>query len=819
TGLSGNPRFRELLPRVRQVALAAYAHQDLPFEKLVEELQPERSFNRTPLFQVMFILQDAPLAVPGLWNFASGVEEIDTKTSKFDLLLSVMETEGGIMASLQYDTDLFNARTTEQMLQHYRVLLAGITADPDQRISELPLLTELERQRQLEQWNNTRVDYPQDKFIHQLFETRAAQTPGAIAVVLENACLTYRELNHRANQFAWYLRWHGVEPEVVVGICMERCLEMMVGLMGILKAGGAYIPLDPAHPRERLRFILEDARAPVLLTQEHLAKELPGHRAHVVYLDTDWDEIAQQNSENPINSLTPDNLVYIFYTSGSTGAPKGTMILHRGILNYLNWCTKAYGVENGQVIPLHSSIAFDFTITSLFAPLLAGGTVLLLSEAHEMGPAAFQFQGYWDFSLVKISPAHLELFMHQGAKDGILKQTKTLILGGEQLLAKKVASWQQHAPGTVIFNEYGPTETVVGCCVYKVPAGIKSSGVIPIGRPIANTHIYLLNSGLQLVPVGVPGEIYIGGAGLARGYLNNPELTAEKFVLAHSSWLIADRKVMKRAVKFPMSFELSAISYIYKSGDLARYLPDGNIEFLGRADHQIKLRGYRVELGEIESILAGYPAVQEAVVTVQENDAGNQYLAAYVVAQKGKIPTPIRLRNLLQEKLPGYMVPSVFKILDALPLTATGKVDRRALPAPGKDRGLTVEAYVKPRTPVEKILAGMWRDVLGLEQVGVHDNFFRIGGHSLLVTQLLSRIRDTFRVELSLHCFFEKPTVADQAQLIVQQQPEQTNGAGDQADKITQANPEHLITKLDQLSEKEMDSLLSTLLNEKIKEV
>ncbi|GAA6614733.1 amino acid adenylation domain-containing protein [Scytonema sp. NUACC26] len=761
TNLSGNPRFRELLKRVQEVTLDAYTHQDLPFEQLVEELQPNRNLSHTPLFQVMFVLQNAPMEVLTLPGLSLSLMKVESETTRFDLTLSLTETEQGLMGVLEYNTDLFNVSTITRMVGHFQTLLKAIVTNPEQRIWELPLLTANEQHQLLVEWNSTEADYPKDACIHQLFEAQSWKTPDAVAVVSENQQLTYRELNEQANQLAHYLQRLGVGPEIPVGICVKRSIEMVVGLLGILKAGGAYVPLDITHPSERLVFILEDAQIPVLLTQQALAGRFFKQGATVVCLDTDWKSISHESVENPINKAIAQNLAYIIYTSGSTGKPKGTLISHQGLVNYLAWCIKAYSVEQGKGTLVHSSIAFDLTITSLFSPLLVGRQVELLTEDSSVEALSAALLKITNLSLIKLTPAHLELLNQQLRSQEASDRSRFIIIGGENLLAHNIAFWQNCAKNTLIVNEYGPTETVVGCCIYTVPKGKHHSGSIPIGRPIANIKLYVLDQHLQPVPIGIPGELYISGVGLARGYLNCPELTSEKFI--------------------PNPFSTEPGARFYKTADLVRYLPNGEIEYLGRIDRQIKLHGFRIEPGEIEGVLTQHPQVQQAVVVAQEDEFGNKYLVAYVIPQEESALLIDELRILLTEKLPAYMMPLAFVKLNTLPLTVNGKVDRCALPRPNIAKLNLKENYVAPQNPIEQALADIWMDLLCIERVGIYDNFFELGGNSLRATQFISRVRSTFRTELTLHKFFEDPTIASLSHKLVKSE---TNPG--QVEKIAQ---------------------------------
>lgn len=749
TNLAGNPAFSVLLERVRQVALAAYAHQDLPFEQLVEALQPQRDLSHTPLVQVTFNVANAPMPNLQISNLEWDVFNVDRGAAQFDLSLSLTDMPQLQMMTVEYNTDLFDESTITRMMGHFRTLLEGIVTNPEQHILDLPLLPESEKEQLLTRWNDTQTPYPENLCVHQLFDAQAAQTPDATAVTFAEERLTYHQLNHRANQLAAYLQSLGVGPEVPVGLCVERSPEMVVGLLGILKAGGAYVPLDPTNPPERLQIILEDAQVPLLLTQARLLPQLPHTTARTVCLDTDWPEIAQQPGENPTRTANPNNLAYVIYTSGSTGRPKGVAIPHRGLVNYLSWCLQAYPLGGGQGAPVHSSISFDLTITGLFAPLLAGQPVHLLPPGLGVEALTTALQNQPDFSLVKLTPAHLDLLGRQLPAREAAGKTRAFIIGGENLLAEQLAFWRQAAPNTVLINEYGPTETVVGCCVYQVPQdGVPESGSVPIGRPIANTQLYLLDSHLQPVPIGVPGELYIGGAGVARGYLNRPDLTAASFV--------------------PNPFSTRPGARLYKTGDLARYLPDGNLEFLGRIDHQVKIRGFRIELGEIEAVLKQHPAVQEAAAAVREDTPGDKRLVAYVVP-KNQPPAADELQKFLGHKLPDYMLPSAVVPMESLPLSANGKVNRRALPAPDQAQMRQGKTYAAPGDALEQQLAQIWADILNVRPVGITDNFFELGGHSLLAVRVFAQIEKALGKSLPVVTLFRAPTIAQLANVLRQE--------------------------------------------------
>src|SRR5947209_3754735 len=659
---------------------------------------------------------------------------------RFEVRVLGVHREQSLSLEFQYDLRLFRHAEVARLSGQFLTLLRSACERPGAAIGALEILDADERQRLLFRLNETRSD-DEAKHVHRLFEEQVKRAPQAVAAVFEGQRLTYAGLNSRANQLARHLRRLGAGPETLVGICMERSPEMLAGMLGILKAGGAYVPLDPTYPKQRLDFMLKDARLPILLTQARLAGELPEHEARTICLDSDWDAVASESGEDLDSRVTDENAAYVIYTSGSTGRPKGVLITHGGLANYLRWSTKEYLSEPARAgSAVHSSIGFDLTVTSIFAPLLGGQKVLLLPEQGGIEALGAALCGEEDFSLLKITPSHLDALIPSLPAEAV-RRVHSLIIGGEALQAASLSFWRTHAPRIRVVNEYGPTEAVVGCCVYEVPPGSPPDGAVPIGGPIVNTQLYILNAELQPVPVGVTGELYIGGAGLARGYLNWPEQTAEKFI--------------------PCPFGDRAGARLYRTGDLARRLAGGDIEFLGRADNQVKVRGHRIELGEIEAVLKQHPSVLDGVVEAREDVAGDRRIVAYVVYRTGeRTPTAAQLHRCLAERLPDYMLPNNVVRLKQLPLTAHGKVDRRALPAPEHSRPEIEEAYVAPRTAVESLLAENWAQLLGLERVGIHDNFFELGGHSLLATRLTSRLRNILRVEVPLRKLFDSPTVA-----------------------------------------------------------
>ncbi len=749
TDLSGSLTFRQLLSRVRTVTLSAYAHQDLPFQKLLEELQPQRNLSHSPLFKVAFIL-DTPMAEADRdWRITH--LDVHTETSKFDLFFEVDDQENEIFYHVEYNTDLFNADTIARMVGNYQTLLAGIVANPDEKITELPILTAGEQQK-LQQWNKTELNYPGNVCLHQIFEMQVEQTPSAVAVTFEGEQLTYQQLNQKANQLAHYLQALGVKPDVMVGICVERSLEMAVGILGILKAGGAYVPLDPAYPQERLAFMLADTQVPVLLTQQNLASKLPAHQAKVVCLDSDWEEIFQLNLENIGSGVTVDNLAYVIYTSGSTGKPKGICLEQRPLLNLLHWHYSC--LLTGARTLQFASLSFDASFHEMFAAWGTGGKLFIIPENFRLDVIGLgRYISEHKIEKVILPVVLLQQLAESLGEGGIaalqpsmFSNLKEVTTTGEQLqITPAIAQLFKSLPHCAFHNHYGPSETHVVTAFSLSNNPDEWEYHPPIGRPIANTQIYICDHHFNQVPVGVPGEIYISGVSLARGYLNRPDLTAEKFI--------------------PNPFSQNEEARLYKTGDLARYLADGNIEYLGRIDHQVKIRGFRIELGEVETAIAQHSAVQETVVIAREDHPGYKQLVAYIVTQQ-QAPKILEIRSFLKHRLPEYMLPSHFVMLESLPLTPTGKVDRRALPAPAQNITEIAATFVPARTPIEEVLAGLWTEVLRLQQVGIYDNFFELGGHSLLGAQLISRIRSIFKIELPLRKVFEFPTIASLAATI-----------------------------------------------------
>jgi amino acid adenylation domain-containing protein len=743
TDLSGNPSFRELLRRVREVTLGAYSHQDLPFEKLVEELKPERRLNHNPLFQVMFVFQNIPTHSQLV---ASPVApEITTGTAKFDLTMILMEMQDGLSGVIEYNTDIFEADRIKRAAQHFVNLVESIAQNPDRRIGELALLSSVERRLLLVEWNHTERPFPAVG-VHQLVETQAMEKPDAVAAVFKGERLTFRELDGRANQLAHRLQANGVGLETVAGVCLPRSLDMLVAVLAVLKAGAAYLPLDPGYPSERLAFMLSDTEAPVLLTTRELSERFPGIAAQVLYVDEPIDEVERAISVD----VAPENLAYVIYTSGSTGRPKGVAMTHRSMVNMISWhAQQSVGRRTLQFAPL----SFDVSFQEIFTTWSTGGTVVLITEAERLDSRELlRLISSENVERLFLPPVALQQLAETvNDSDQFPAVLREVITAGEQLtITPNIVQFFTRLNDCVLRNHYGPTETHV-VSQFTLDGDPKEWPKFPaIGRAIANVKLYVLDRELQPVPVGVPGEIYAGGVCAARGYLQRPALTAERFV--------------------PNPFSDTPGERLYNTGDLVRYRAGGDLEFIGRIDQQVKLRGFRIEPGEIELVLVEHPSVRDAVVGVYESDAGYGRLVAHVVPQDPNVPASDELRNFLRRKVPEYMIPSAFEVIDTLPLTASGKVDRNALPSISNERPQLAVGYVAPRTPLEESLATIYSQLLGLDRVGIHDSFFNLGGHSLLATQLVSRVRSVFRVDVPLPMIFEAPTVAELALLIVQKQ-------------------------------------------------
>ncbi len=747
TYLSGDLSFRELLERVREVILQARAHQDLPFEYLVKELHPTHALDHTPFFQVMLTL------APPLPTLLSGWTVIRMEggmgTPPSDLNLNVEERAEALLIRFEYSSDLFDEATIARLAGHWQTLLEGVVADPGKPLASLPLLTERERHRLLIEWNTPQVEYFQNRSVHELFEKQVERIPEAVAVVCEERWLTYGALNRRANHLAHYLRQLGVQAEVPVGICVERSLDMIVGLLGILKAGGVHVPMDSTHPAERIAFTAEDTGMPVLLTQQHLLARFSESHPQLVCLDADWATISQQPATNPVHVVKGEHLAYVIYTSGSTGQPKGVLVEHHALASHCGAIIEAQELSANDCTLLFNSFTFDASLEQILPPLLVGARLVL--RGPEVWSPADLLRRVKEHQLTVITVPcdywHEVISEWAAAPEQLAGQRLRLVIaGGDRLPPEAVQLWRQSPLRSArLFNVYGPTEATITTTVFDIPRHVEREQPetsIPIGRPLPNRTVYILDKVSQPVPEGIAGELHIGGGSLARGYLNHPELTAERFITD--------------------PFGQPPQARLYKTGDLARYLPGGIIEFLGRADHQVKIRGYRVELGEIEAAIKLHPAVHQVLVVVREDARGVKRLAAYVVPQSAQETSQLvaQLCSLLKERLPNYMIPAAFVLLEAFPLNAGGKFDRHALPMPDFTENDRKARFVAPRTALEEIVAGTWAQVLGIEQVGIDDDFFALGGHSLLAMQVTSRLQACLHVHVPLHRFFETPTVA-----------------------------------------------------------
>jgi surfactin family lipopeptide synthetase A len=752
---SDEPTFRQLLLRVNDVVSEAREHQDVPWERLVERVQPDRDASRHPIFQALFSFIDSPASNwdhrkrdHAKWEAANSAD--GNITLKVDLQLEVEDAPAGLAAHFTYASDLFDASTIVRMAGHFLKLLAGIAANPDEKILSLPLLPEAERHQLVVEWNDTRMQYPRDRSVHQLFEAQAAKTPNAIAVVFGNRQLTYSELDRRANQLAHHLIKRGATPDSLIGICLERSLEMVVGLLGILKAGSAYVPLDPAYPRDRIAYMLENAEAPLLVTQQSLTANLPATEAKTVLIDSDWTEISKQSQQSPALTLDPANRAYVIYTSGSTGKPKGVQIPHRAVVNFLTTMAKEPGMQAGDRLLAVTTLCFDIAGLEMYLPLTVGALLELVtretaSDGNQLA-AKLKTSGT---TVMQATPATWRMLLEAGwTGDKKLK----ILIGGEAV-SQKLAGQLVERSGSV-WNVYGPTETTI----WSTLSQLHGDSTVTIGRPIGNTEIFILDKLLQPVPIGVAGELHIGGDGLARGYLKRPELTAEKFI--------------PRPLNLDPAQNLDPVpnsdpdARLYKTGDLVRYLPNGNIEFLGRIDHQIKIRGFRIELGEIEAVLRQHSAINETVVVAREDTPGDKRVVAYFVATGNAAPTVAELRAFLREKLPEYMLPSVFVTLKTMPLTPNGKVNRQALPAPDQADLAPKSEFAAARDENEARLVRIWENVLNVRPVGIRDNFFELGGHSLIAVRLMNQVEEAFGKTLPIATLLQASTIEQLAALV-----------------------------------------------------
>jgi aspartate racemase len=746
--LAGDPSFREMLAYTREITLKALAHDKAPFERLVEELSVRRDTSRNPIFNVMFSLAPPTPAYESGWDLNQ--LDLDTGTAKFDLDLELDDRPAGLQGRFVYCTDLFDASTIDRMAGHFQTMIEAIVADPDHKISQLPMLSAKERQ-QFAEWNRTETEYPRQSCVHELVEAQAARTPNASAVEHGGQVLSYRELNERANQLAHFLQKRGIKPESKIGICLQRSIELPVAILGVLKSGAACVPLDPAYPKERLSYMLEDSQTPLVLTQPGLLAEVTDFNAEVVNLDSDWKVFSGESRENVVSGVQPEKLAYVIYTSGSTGKPRGVLLTHGGLVNHNVAAAKLFGMSSSDRMAQFASISFDIAIEEIFPTWISGGALVVREEdaslavgdflrwVEDNGVTALDLPtAYWHELVRELSESSLSL----------PKSLRIVIVGGEKASSAALNAWRKLAGSRVRWvNTYGPTETSVIVTSFEPKTSDAIPAVLPIGRPIANTKIYILSKALQQLPIGIAGDLFVSGPGLARGYHNRPEITAEKFV--NDPFIPGAR--------------------MYKTGDLARYLASGEIEFAGRTDDQVKIRGYRVELEEIEAVLGSHSSVHEVVVMARENESGEKTLVAYLVPSREQVPTTSALRTYLKQKLPHYMVPSAFVLLEAMPKTPNGKVDKRALPAPKAADFAEVQEYVAPSNEIETHLTKIWETVLDKKPVGIRDNFFELGGHSLLAARLMHRIEQQLGQRLPLAALLQAPTIEQLAAVLQQE--------------------------------------------------
>ncbi|MFP5263075.1 MAG: amino acid adenylation domain-containing protein [Blastocatellia bacterium] len=752
TRVAGELSFRELLARVKEVAIGAYANQDLPFELLVERLQPERTLSHAPLFQVMFLLQNNAKQVPEFSNLTLSGIDLEGTTSKFDLTLGIIDSPGEMTAVFEFNTNLFEAASIERMAGHFEKLLEAITTSHEQKVSELPMLTPLESRQILIDWNDTDREYSRGVCIHQLIEQQAQRTPGGTAVIFEGRHMTYAELDARANQLANYLRQSGAGPETLVAVCLDRSFEMVIALLAVLKSGGAYVPIEPTYPGNRISFILKDSRAAIVLTEERFKKDLPECDAHLICLDSCLPEIATQSTSSPVSRVADENAMYVIYTSGSTGSPKGAINTHRGLRNRLLWMQDAYRLTCDDRVLQKTPYSFDVSVWEFFWPLMTGATMVgAKPRGHQDSAYLAKLIAEQKITTLHFVPSMLQVFLEEESLE-LCTSLRNVICSGEALPHDLQQRFFEKVQAR-LHNLYGPTEASIDVSYWPC-APDSNRLVVPIGRPIANTQLYVLDGGLRPVPIGVAGELYIAGEGLARTYLNRPDMTAEKFL--------------------PNPFGKQPGARMYKTGDVARYMADGAIVYLGRTDHQVKIRGLRIELGEIESVVASHPAVREAVVVVTEEAAGEKRIVSYVTARQGETLSVTELRRFIKEALPEYMVPAAFVELETLPLTSNGKVDRRALQQVTGLKPQLESAYVAPRNELEELITGVWREVLRVEKVGVNDNFFDLGGHSLLLVQVHNKLRKLINAEMSVIKLFQFPTISSLAEHLAQQEDRKT---------------------------------------------
>jgi len=768
--LSGDPTFRDLLVQVRETCLGAHAHQEVPYEALLQRVHVNRDASGSPLFQTMLVLLNTPPVQRGAsafwgarpdWDDNSGgwidapegayVPYENNGTTKFDLSITVMEHEQDLRGITEFNTDLFDHETVARIIERFQIVLSSATSNPEQRISELPLMTEAQRREILAEWSGRPAAVPDVASIHQLFEQQAARNPDFIALEGNGERMSYANLNARANQLARFLQQLGAGPEVMVGIYLDRCPEMIVAILAILKAGATYVPLDPTYPKQRLAMMIEDAQVGILLTHKPLLAGSPQHSARLVCLDEDAVSIAAESAENLPCLVSPGNQVCVLYTSGSTGRPKGVMITHGPLVNYTVMANRQYGIVPADRMLQFASMSFDASLEEIYTSLSQGATVVLRPDRMLDSISAFMsYCRELALTTMVLPSAYWHEIVSRLDVEEIPSTLRLIVIGGERALPDRLAVWQNLIGDRVaLMNTYGPTEGTISVTRCKLPAMATPESAdkeVSIGWPIENTKVYVLDRWMQPVPSGILGELHLGAAALARGYLNRPDLTAEKFI--------------------PDPFSVQPGGRLYRTGDLVRFLPDGSLEYRGRVDQQVKIRGYRVEPGEVEAALERHEFVKDVEVLAREDHPGHRQLVAYIVFHPGKAAPASELRTFLKPRLPDYMLPSAFVFLAKLPLNSSGKIDRRALPAPDRSRADVREELTPPRTPTEQALASIWMAVLKLDRIGIHENFFDLGGHSLLATQIVARVSDTTQFDLPLRRLFENPTIAELAAIV-----------------------------------------------------
>lgn len=793
--VSGNPTCHELLQRVRAVARDAYANQDIPFEKLVEYLQPARSMSHTPVFQAMLILQNVPAGdLASSQVTLSSLAELEGETAKFDVMFNLQESPQGLKGYLEYSTDLFDASFAAAMTRHFVAILQAMEAYPQQRIAHLAYLSAAERQQLLRTGTGATQRCPSEKGLAHLFEVQVAHNPEGLAVICEGERLTYAELNRRANRLAHYLGEAGVGAEILVALLLERGWQLLTAILAVFKVSGAYLPLDPQYPPARLSTILEQSQSRFVLTTHDLRAtldvawhdETTTPRARVWCIE---DILSQpRTEENLAITVAGEQLAYVIYTSGSTGRPKGVMIEQRGMINHLYSKVADLALSSTDIVAQTASQCFDISVWQFLSPLIVGACVQIFPDAITHDPALlFQQVDQQGVTILETVPSLLEIALEgmtrRSGSHPLLGSLRWLLLTGEALPPGLTRSWFQRYPAIPVLNAYGPTECSDDIATAVIPAPLANTVIhTPIGGPIINTCLYVLSPALELLPVGVPGELYAGGSGVGRGYYHQPALTAASFL--------------------PDPFSTTAGARLYKTGDNVRWLPDGTLEYLGRLDTQVKLRGYRIELGEIEALLAQHPAIQQCVLLIRDNQEGEKYLAAYFVTAPGQPAEVDQVRQFLREHVPEYMVPTAFVRMDALPLSANGKIDRRALPDPAT---IQTEDSNQPQKALEELLTTIWAQTLGLPAADRHDHFFTLGGNSLGAVQLMSAVQATLGVQLPLRWFLEHPTVADLMTAIKTQQSELY------AQMVSTAN---LLLEISQLSDEEVAALLANQENQ-----